>query len=481
MTTNILFLFSDEHARDALGCYGNSFVRTPHLDQLASCGVCFGNAYTNSPICVPARASLATGRYVHEIGTWDSAHPYEGRPKGWAHRLTEAGHNVTSIGKLHYRDTNSPNGFSQEILPMHVYQGIGWTRGLLRKKPPVYTSCKPFAEDVGPGESTYTEYDRNVTEAACHWLRNDAPKHREKPWLLFVSFVSPHYPLLAPRQYYDLYPLDDVPWPREYALDQRPTHPVTRAMAKSLNYDDYFDEERVRIARAGYYGLCSFLDDNIGKVLATLDACGLMKQTRIIYSSDHGECLGNRGLWAKSFMYEDSVGVPLLMAGPGVPKGKTVSTPVSLVDCSQTITDCVGIELTTDEWDLPGDSLLSIADGGSDRVVFSEYHDGGSITGIFMIRTQNWKYVHYVGYPPQLFDLDNDPYETTDLGESSAYADIRSSCEAKLREIVDPETVNAQAFRDQQAMIEKLGGEAAVLASEDFGHTPLAKAGVGMS
>ena len=160
--------------------------------------------------CVPARASLATGRYVHEIGCWDSAAPYRGQVPGWAHRLSAAGHRVASIGKLHYRSSDDPNGFSEEIMPIHVVDGRGWTRGLLRKSLPEYDAARDFAAQVGAGESFYTAYDRAVCQAACRWLAERARSTDDKPWVLFVSFVAPHYPLIAPPEFLRLYPTDRI-------------------------------------------------------------------------------------------------------------------------------------------------------------------------------------------------------------------------------------------------------------------------------
>ena len=136
--TNLLFLMSDEHSREVLGCYGNRNAQTPNLDRLAASGTRFDNAYTPSPICVSARASLATGRWVHDIGTWSSAEPYAGSPPGWGHGLIEDGHRVASIGKLHYRSKEDPNGFDEECLPLHVVNELGWLKGLTRDPLPSY-------------------------------------------------------------------------------------------------------------------------------------------------------------------------------------------------------------------------------------------------------------------------------------------------------------------------------------------------------
>ena len=152
--SNLLFIMSDEHTREVLGCYGNRIAQTPHLDALAGRGTRFVNAYTNSPICVPARAGFATGRYVHQTRCWDSAQHYHGQIPSWGHRLMECGHRVTSIGKLHYRDTRDSNGFDEEILPLHAHKGRGSVQGLLRKELPDYPEAADFAQEIGPGESS---------------------------------------------------------------------------------------------------------------------------------------------------------------------------------------------------------------------------------------------------------------------------------------------------------------------------------------
>ncbi len=480
---NLLFIMSDEHTRKALGCYGSEIVRTPNLDRLAAKGTRFKAAYSNSPLCVPSRASMATGRYVHDIRCWDNGHPWDGTQPGWGHRLRQSGHPSTSIGKLHFRSSEDNNGFDEEIWPMHVRFGVGDLIGLLRKNRTTYPSSRSaakegevvingpamMAEAAGAGETNHSDYDLRITEAACEWLL-DAQKHGDgKPWLLYVSFVSPHFPLIAPKEFYDLYPHDRVPMPIQYGPDERPSHPTVVANRDIWNYDDYFDEAKVRRARAGYYGLCSFLDYNVGRILAALEKSGEADDTRIIYTSDHGDHLGDRGIWSCSTLYEESVGIPLIMAGPDLPAGKAVEDVVSLVDLYPTILDALGEEAPTEEAERPGTSLFRIAGGEApDRTVLSEYHAGGSITGSFMIRNGRWKYLHHVGYAPQLFDLESDPLELDDLGEDPAHTEIRSDCEKLLRQVVDPDAANAQAFADQEAKIDAHGGVEAVISRGHF-------------
>jgi choline-sulfatase len=473
--TNLLIIMSDEHNRRVLGCYGNDLVRTPNIDTLAARGTRFSDAYTNCPICVPARASFATGRYVHQIRNWDNGHPYDGRIPGWGHRLMAEGHRVISIGKLHYRNTNDQNGFDEEIMPMHVLNGIGDAVGLMRSPPLERPNARLLAAEVGRGQSTYTEYDRDITAEACRWLLEEAPKHIERPWVLFVSLVCPHFPLKAPDSFYDMYPHECVPWPIQREPEAQPKHPVLEAIRRIQNYDDYFrDDDHRREAIAAYYGMVSYLDDNIGQVLGALETNGLSESTRVIYTSDHGDNLGARMFWGKAVMYEESAGVPLIMAGPDIPEGHVACHPVTLVDIYPTVIEAVGQELTAEEEsELPGHSLFDIAAGSVlDRTPLVEYHAATSITGCFMIRVGKWKYVHYEGYPPQLFDLEADPFEAVDLADDPAHADIVSVCYQRLRAVVDPTLANAQAFSDQEAKIESLGGLEAVISRGNYPYTP---------
>jgi choline-sulfatase len=187
---NLLFIMSDEHSRRVLGCYGHDMIRTPNMDRLAARGVRFTDAYCNSPICVPSRASFATGRYVHQIRFWDNAIPYDGSVPSWGHRLIAAGHRSVSIGKLHYRSTEDNNGFSEEIMPLHVVDGVGDPLGMIRDDLPVRAAALKLAEQAGPGDSDYQGYDERITDAAEHWLRQQASHPDDKPWVLFVSWSA---------------------------------------------------------------------------------------------------------------------------------------------------------------------------------------------------------------------------------------------------------------------------------------------------
>lgn len=246
-------------------------------------------------------------------------------------------------------------------------------------------------------------------------------------------------------------------------------------MRDACDYDAAFDEDAVRIARRSYYALVSFLDSNIGHILSALEQAGLRETTRVIYTSDHGENLGNRGLWGKSVMYDDAAAVPLLVSGPEIPQGLHVDTPVSLVDLHPTLLQSA--ELSSGADDLPGEALFSRFDAPEeDRTVFSEYHDWSSITGMFMARSRRWKLVRYPGYDDQLFDMQNDPFEMRDLASDPGHAGTREEMRRKLSEILDVDAVNARAFAEQRAKIASLGGRAAILAAQEQAYTPAPEA-----
>jgi len=464
--TNVLFINSDQHSPRVLGCYGNTVVKTPNLDALAARGTLFRNAYCPTPICVPSRASLATGRYAHTIDSWDNGTPYVGtEAQSWGHRLSEQGHKVTTIGKLHYRKVGDPSGFDDQRLAMHVLDGVGDVYGCLRDAMPVRPHSRQQIYAAGPGEVEYTRYDRATTEEATRFLTDEGPKE-EKPWAVFVSLVYPHFPLRVPQEYYDLYPLDSVPMPAQWRQEEWSGHPFQAWQREKQALDEPVDEASIRKAIAAYYGMVTFLDENIGRILRALEASGQAENTRIIYTTDHGEQLGEHGMWWKSSMLEASAGIPLIVAGPDVPQGKVSNTNVNLVDCFPGIVEAVGAELAPADADLPGESIFKLArEDDRDRVSFSEYHAILSPSAAYLLRSGRYKYIRYIDMPPQLFDMVEDPYETRDLGQNPEYASVRETCEAELRAICDPEATDARAKADQQRRIMESGGPAAVLAA----------------
>jgi choline-sulfatase len=470
---NFLVIMSDEHNPKILGRAGHPIIETPHLDSLIDRGTYFKNTYTTSPVCIPARAGFACGKYINQIGFWDNADAYDGSIPSWHHIVREKGYNVTSIGKLHFRDYKEDHGFTEEQIPMHILGGKGDLLGLIRDDLPRRGGSKKMAALAGPGESQYTFYDKEICSKAQIWLREKALKEN-KPWVLFVSFVAPHFPLTAPPEHFYKYWGRDLPMPLLYAREERPKHPYLEDYRNSFCYDDYFeDTDQVKRALCGYFGLVSYLDENIGKILNTLNEVGLAENTNILYTSDHGDNLGARGLWGKSTMFEEIAGVPLIMAGPDVPKGIQIQDSVSHVDCFPTILQGVGIDFQSVKDDHPGVSLFDIANGHKpDRTVISEYHGMGTTTGAYALRNGKWKYVYYPKYPAQLFDLENDPNEILDLGQDLKYSHVIEECHKKLLTVCDPDETDRRAKSRQAQNLAANGGREAVVARGDIGFTP---------
>ena len=356
---NLLILMSDEHNARMLGCAGHPLAKTPNLDALAARGTRFVDAYTTCPICVPARASFATGRYVHDIEYWDNSIAYDGRVPSWGHKLQEAGVRVESVGKLHYRREEDPGGFDKQHIPMHITDGVGMIQLSIRKQFPDFVPPPrrraAIAESAGSGESEYTSYDRRVADIATQWLRDAAGA--QKPWVFFVSFVTPHYPLVAPKEFFDLYPVDQMPDPKYGPGSGYQPHPW---LADLLAGGAPSPQDQ-RVAMAAYLGLISFMDAQVGRVLGALDAAGLRESTRIIYTSDHGENAGVRGFWGKSNHYQEAVAIPMIVAGAGVPAGKLCTTPASLADAYPSVLDGVGLAVGFDGDHVPGRSLFEQA------------------------------------------------------------------------------------------------------------------------
>ena len=463
---NILFLFSDEHQAAVLGCAGHPFIKTPNLDRLAAMGTRFTNAYTPSPICVPARASLATGLSVNKLRLWDNGMPYTGTPQGWGHQLQAIGVPCESIGKLHYRSEEDDNGFDAEHIPMMVKDGVGMVWASFRKQDERWSpGSRMLGEYIGPGESPYTRYDSAVTERTLEWLDN-AP---DQPWVLYSGLVAPHFPLVVPQEFYDMYPEGSIPEPKLTLASGYKRHPWVELQNGLFDSEADFEspEERQR-AFSAYYGLVSWLDYNIGLILDKLEANGQLENTLIIYSSDHGDNVGARGLWGKSVLYNEAVKVPLIMAGPGVPVA-VEETPVSLIDIAATISTHFDLENLSE-----GGRCLKevIQNPDPNRPAFSEYHAAGAVTGGYMWREGRFKLHYYVDFAPELFDLEADPEELNDLGTDPDYAAVLEQLVQNLRNYLDPEAVDAQAHIDQRARVAELGGFEAVKAMGPKGATP---------
>ena len=455
---NLIVIMSDEHQAKALGSVKHPFVKTPNLDKLAANGVNFKNAYTPCPICVPARASFATGLPVHKNRLWDNAMPYFGQINSWGHELQKNNISVESIGKLHYRSQNDDDGFDKKHIPMMVHKGVGMVWGSIRRENErISRKKRMLGEYIGPGNSNYTDYDEAVVKESIGWLKNKSKDKDSSPWCLYIGLVAPHFPLVVPEKFYKMYPHEILPSTKLNPKEGFKNHPWIQKQIDVRDDEDDFKNETERWdAIASYYGLCSFLDYNIGKIMDTISECGFGDNSTIIYTSDHGDNVGSRGLWGKSNLYEESAAIPLIISGKNIEPSEC-NTPVSLLDLSETIVDHFDANSPNNG---PGKSLYKIANENydHDRVVFSEYHASRSISGAYMVRKNNWKYIYYVGFEPELFDLDSDPEEEHDLSNDPSFKKIIEDLNADLLKICDPEKMNELAFKDQDDLIESYGG-----------------------
>ena len=310
--------------------------------------------------------------------------------------------------------------------------------------------------EVGVGWSKYNSYDETIRDTTVAWLR--AAASDERPWMLFVGFVAPHFPLIAPQQFVDLYPPAAMALPRLTPQNGYVRHPWLAAQESFMPTDVEFgsDDDKRRRAISAYYALCTMMDSHVGAILAGLDETGALARTVVIYTSDHGEALGERAHWGKSNLYGECTQVPLIIAGADIPAGTCCETPVNLVDLAPTFLAAFGLVDAA----LPGRSLFEIAREPADpaRAGFSEYHAVGAPSGAFMLRKGRWKFHEYIDFPSELFDLWTDPDERINRADDPDCHEIVAAMRRELRRIVDPLAADRQAKADQRALVAKFGG-----------------------
>ncbi len=445
---NVVFLFSDEHSASAMGNSGHPAVRTPNLDRLAEQGTVFDNAYCANPICTPSRLSMLTGRYCHEIEAWDLgtlADPE--RHSTWGHHLAD--YETVLCGRTHFNGHDRRMGFSSRLLDdlpsWNNTKGSPPSRG-----PDARRGSNSHVAECGPGYHPYSSYDTLATDLAVEYLNGKQSSTDAPPFLLYCGFMLPHFPLIAHPEYYDLYDPDTLTLPESWNEPLEQQHPVIQHHRWSWRNDIPPPEEVVRCATASYYALITYLDEQTGRILDTIDNSSLREDTVVIYTSDHGEMAGHHGIWQKQCFYEEAVRVPLIIRHPSGSKRRVIQN-VSLVDVLPTLLDISGRNVPPD---LSGRSLLDIADTESEettRTVFSEYHHMGMLDAGFMLKKGHHKLCHYVGHTPQLFDVESDPLENNDLAPDPEHATTLADMDRALRELIDPEAVNERCKQNQAA------------------------------
>jgi len=461
---NILVIMADEHAPQFSGFGGHPIVKTPHMDRLAARGVLFQNMYCNSPLCVPSRMSFMTGRYPHHNGAYDNSTALSSDAVTWAHLLRAAGYDTALSGKQHFVGPDQLHGFQAQLaFDLHASNHHGvfdWEKGT-----PVAARPWPGLERAGPGTTREIEVDDAVEAAALEYIRD--PLRKERPWALDVGFIAPHFPLVVPERYWQMYSPDDVDLPILPAGHLEHQHPVFTRMRGMFGAAQVFPEAQVRRGRAAYYGLITYLDEKIGELLAALDETGQTENTLVIYTSDHGEMNGEHGMWRKSNFYEQSVRVPLIMSWPagGVGAGKegktlhggrVVGPSVSLVDVVATVVEAAGTQPVTP---LDGESLLPLARGhaGAERgwkdEAFSEYLAHGVARPVAMLRRGRYKLIYSLDDTPILFDLETDPGEFNDLGSDLAHAVVREELRTALLSHWNPVGLERRVRQEQKERI----------------------------
>lgn len=425
---NILLIMSDQHHTDIMGCAGDRLASTPALDRLASQGVRFTNTYCSFPLCGPSRMSFMTCRHPYELLLWDNEAELSSDIPTFAHALLQSGYDTILSGRMHFVGWDQRHGFTERILgdvPESVYLSAGWRlENVLGDLVDTPGMSLAGLTKSGPGRTGYHAYDEAVTRATTNWLRQRGQAGTAAPFLLTVGYAAPHCPYVAPpddfEHFANLITYDDLP-PLPPSL-----HPLNARHRQQFQTDPAPPLDAQWRTRVAYYGLCSFLDRQVAAVLASLQAAGLADNTIVIYTSDHGEMLGEHGLWWKSTFYDGAERVPLIVSWPGrFTGGNVVTQNVSLMDIGTTLIDLCGSDPLSGASGRSFHCLLAGDNALWDDQVFAEYAEAGSSLAARMVRSGPWKYNYYHGQRPELFNLQNDPGEMNDLWQDPAYSEVR--------------------------------------------------------
>ena len=410
---DFLVFISDQHSERVMGCSGDPVVRTPNLDQLAADGVRFTSAYTPCPLCVPARMSMLSSKLPSKTSLFTNNGSIPEEMPTFLHLLANVGYETVLCGRMHFEGLDQRHGFTKRIAPDVTPTSLGADQGPNRKQMGMLQG-EPYAlQIIGGGNNHIHHYDRMVIDTALRYL---AEPH-EKPQCIFVGTYGPHSPYISTEEHFNYY-LDKVTIPPAEDLSTTPLHPI-EGKRKGEH-----DPEVIRALRAAYYGCTEEMDGFIGEVREAWNK--YLKDTGhegiFTYVSDHGDMTGNRGFWAKQSLYEDASHIPFMLAGTGIPVGKTVKCPVSLMDLGPTLCAFSGIEESLPEQD--GLSLKTVIEGDAERglPVYSEWMTDPRLNGKElgrMVRKGEYKLISYYNYPEcdQLFCIPDDPWELHDLAK----------------------------------------------------------------
>lgn len=448
---------ADQMAAPALPFYGHPLVQAPYLSRLAREGVVFDAAYCPSPLCAPSRAGTMTGQLPSRIGAYDNAADFAASIPTFGHALRDLGYYTGLCGKMHLVGPDQLHGF-EERLTTDIYPAdMGWTADWERPehRPSWYHNMLSIVQAGTCLTSNQLDFDEETAFQAVRKIHDLARGGDGRPFCLFVSFTHPHDPYTTTREYWERYADEEIDLPAVGPLPVERMDPHSRRVHQVCDLGRYrHTPERVRAARHAYYAMISYVDEKMGQVLRALVDTGLDRDTIVVVASDHGDMLGERGLWYKMVFYEWAARVPLLFHAPGRLAPRRVASPVSLVDLLPTFVElATGKALAGAPDDLDGQSLVPLlegceADGG--RTALAEILCEGAVAPCFMIRRGRYKYVHSEPDPDLLFDLEADPKELDNLAGRPEHEERTRAFRAEVDEHWDPQAVHRDVLRSQR-------------------------------
>ncbi|WP_161897775.1 choline-sulfatase [Pseudomonas yangonensis] len=450
---NILFIMADQMAAPILPLHdAASPVQMPHLMKLAEQAVVFDSAYCNSPLCAPSRFTLVSGRLPSKIGAYDNAADFPADVPTYAHYLRRLGYRTALSGKMHFCGPDQLHGYEErltsDIYPADYGWAVNWDEPDVRAS--WYHNMSSVLQAGPCVRSNQLDFDEEVVFKARQYLYDHVRLTPEQPFCLTVSMTHPHDPYTIPREYWDRYEGVDIPMPRQH-IEQSEQDPHSRRLLKVIDlWDKPLPEDKIRDARRAYFGACSYIDDNIGKLLGTLEECGLAEDTLVVFSGDHGDMLGERGLWYKMHWFEMSARVPLLVHAPKRFAAHRVSQSVSTLDLLPTLVELAGGQIEQG-LELEGRSLLPHLEGeGGHDEVLGEYMAEGTLSPLMMIRRGPWKFVYSEDDPLLLFNLQHDPAERENLAGSADHQNLLAEFIAEARERWDISAIHAATLASQR-------------------------------
>ncbi|HXI77347.1 MAG TPA: choline-sulfatase [Steroidobacteraceae bacterium] len=421
---NFLILMADQLTARALPAYGNRVAKTPHIDALAADGVVFDSFYCNSPLCAPSRFSTLSGRQVSAIGAYDNAAEFPSQVPTFAHYLRRAGYQTTLSGKMHFCGADQLHGF-EERLTTDIYPAdFGWTPDWenFERRPSWYHSMDSVTQAGTCTRTNQIDFDDDVVFQARQKLFDMARSRDRRPFCMVASMTHPHDPYVIPQAYWDRYAGVEIDMPRVPA-GAADMDPHSRRLRHVCGLDlQPVNEVQTRDARRAYYGAVSYVDDQVGVLLKALDDARFAGDTIVLLFADHGDMLGERGLWYKMNFFEPACRIPLIVHAPARFAPRHVQSSASLVDILPTLCDLAGVGSAKYVTPLDGNSLLPQLAGepGKDEVV-GEYLAEGAIAPLLMIKRGRYKFVHSPVDPDQLYDLLEDPDELRNLAHDSRH------------------------------------------------------------